>query len=220
MLRRQGRPTSIAMTGSAINGSLQEVVMTIRVLAQGLVEVHQEVIGGGILRQDDKMPKHLRRGLALLSRICLMSGHHEDLGVSSHSFVVLASKPVGEWGPSLLRDGEMSDLVLMDSDCGVPTEECRDVAAGEDESIENSLFKDFMDECREGGERAFYPKDSFAAAEKRLQQMVSVGFTPHAMLWLPETPSQEKHRPAPDWRAFQKRWARPAIIHAVDREAA
>ena len=58
-----------------------------------------------------------------------------------------------------------------------------------------------------------YPKDTFAEADKRLRQMLSVGFTPHAMLWQPETPSAEKHRPAPEWRKFQRQWARPAIIH-------
>jgi len=60
-----------------------------------------------------------------------------------------------------------------------------------------------------------FPKDTFAAATARLDQMVAIGFTPMAMLWRPETPSQERHRPAPEWRAFQRRWARPAIIHAV-----
>ena len=66
-----------------------------------------------------------------------------------------------------------------------------------------------------------YPKDTFDLAEQRLCQMMSIGFTPMAMLWQPETPSQEKHRPAPEWRAFQRRWARPAIIHAtVERLAA
>jgi hypothetical protein len=59
-----------------------------------------------------------------------------------------------------------------------------------------------------------YPKDSFAQAEKRLQQMVAIGFTPMAMLWRPETISQEKYRPSAQWHAFQRRWARPAIIHA------
>ena len=59
-----------------------------------------------------------------------------------------------------------------------------------------------------------YPKDNFDLAEQRLRQMTALGFTPHAMLWLPDTPSQEKYRPAPEWRAFQRRWARPAIIHA------
>jgi hypothetical protein len=60
-----------------------------------------------------------------------------------------------------------------------------------------------------------FPKDTFDAAEKRLKEMVSVGFTPHAMLWQPETPAAEKHRPAPEWKGFQRLWARPAIIHAV-----
>lgn len=60
-----------------------------------------------------------------------------------------------------------------------------------------------------------YPKDTFAEATKRLNQMLGIGFTPHAMLWQPETPSAEKHRPAPEWRTFQRQWARPAIIHAT-----
>ena len=60
-----------------------------------------------------------------------------------------------------------------------------------------------------------YPKDTFEAAEKRLRDMLRVGFTPFAMLWQPETPSAERWRPSPDWRAFQRRWARPAIIHAA-----
>lgn len=58
-----------------------------------------------------------------------------------------------------------------------------------------------------------YPKDTFDLAEGRLRQMQSIGFTPMAMLWLPETPSQEKYRPEPAWRSFQRRWARPALIH-------
>ena len=60
-----------------------------------------------------------------------------------------------------------------------------------------------------------FPKDTFDLAEKRLRDMLSIGFTPMAMLWRPETPSAQKWMPAPDWRAFQRRWARPAIIHAA-----
>jgi hypothetical protein len=59
-----------------------------------------------------------------------------------------------------------------------------------------------------------FPKDTFTLAEARLRQIAGVGFTPMAMLWRPETPSQERWRPSDDWRAFQRRWARPAIIHA------
>lgn len=61
-----------------------------------------------------------------------------------------------------------------------------------------------------------YPKDTFALAEQRLTQMMGLGFTPFAMLWKPDDDikSQEKWRPKPEWKQFQRRWARPAIIHA------
>lgn len=58
-----------------------------------------------------------------------------------------------------------------------------------------------------------YPKDTFSAAEQRLEQMLRIGLTPMAMLWQPNLPSQEKWRPAPVWRRFQRTWARPSIIH-------
>lgn len=60
-----------------------------------------------------------------------------------------------------------------------------------------------------------HPKDTHALAESRLRAVAAVGFTPMAMLWRPETPSQEKWRPGDDWRGLQRKWARPAIIHAV-----
>lgn len=60
-----------------------------------------------------------------------------------------------------------------------------------------------------------YPKDTFELAEQRLRQMLSIGFTPMAMLWKPELPSQQKYAPDPAWRGFQRRWTRPAIIHAA-----
>jgi len=59
-----------------------------------------------------------------------------------------------------------------------------------------------------------FPRDTFAAAEGRLRDILGLGFTPMAMLWRPETPAAERRAPAADWRAFQRRWARPAIIHA------
>jgi len=59
-----------------------------------------------------------------------------------------------------------------------------------------------------------YPKDTLTLATDRLSAIAGIGFTPHAMLWRPETPSQEKWRPGTEWRGFQRRWARPAIIHA------
>jgi len=57
-----------------------------------------------------------------------------------------------------------------------------------------------------------YPKDTFALAERRLQDMLMLGFTPHAMLWEPEGRATQQFRL--EWRRFQRLWARPAIIHA------
>lgn len=62
-----------------------------------------------------------------------------------------------------------------------------------------------------------FPLDTFEKAEARLRDMLRIGFTPYAMLWQPDTPSAEKHRPSPDWKKFQRRWLRPAIIHAKRR---
>lgn len=54
-----------------------------------------------------------------------------------------------------------------------------------------------------------WPKDTMIAAETRLLQTVEAGFTPFAMLW-----KNNKGESEMAWRQFQRRWARPAIIHA------
>lgn len=59
-----------------------------------------------------------------------------------------------------------------------------------------------------------YPFDTFEKAEKRLRDLLRIGFTPFAMLWQPDKPSAEKWRPAPKWKHFQRQWLRPAIIHS------
>jgi hypothetical protein len=61
-----------------------------------------------------------------------------------------------------------------------------------------------------------YPKDSFDAAEARLRNLLDIGFTPFAMLWRPDTPTQEKHAPGPSWHALRRKWTRPAAIYARD----
>lgn len=61
------------------------------------------------------------------------------------------------------------------------------------------------------------PKDTLAAAEARLRQMLGFGFTPMAMLWRPSSKSEDKWTPGPEWKPFQRRWARPAIIHSMTK---
>jgi hypothetical protein len=54
-----------------------------------------------------------------------------------------------------------------------------------------------------------YPRDTFDQAESRLRLCVALGFFPMAMLW-----RNTEGVTSPEWRAFQRLWARPAIIHA------
>lgn len=55
-----------------------------------------------------------------------------------------------------------------------------------------------------------YPKDTFDAAEKRLNETMAAGFLPMAMLY-----RNDKGETTQDWRKFQRLWARPAIIAAL-----
>ena len=61
-----------------------------------------------------------------------------------------------------------------------------------------------------------YPRDTTAAALARMSQMVELGFTPMAMLW---KHSANGEPISGEWRAFQRLWARPEIIHSRDLEA-
>lgn len=53
-----------------------------------------------------------------------------------------------------------------------------------------------------------YPKDTFDAAERRMQETIDAGFTPMAMAW-----RNDAGEISTDWARFQRLWARPSIIH-------
>jgi len=55
-----------------------------------------------------------------------------------------------------------------------------------------------------------WENDSEEKAEKRMIEAMDAGFTPMAMVLMDEKTGKKK----PGWSKFQKRWARPAIIHA------
>lgn len=59
-----------------------------------------------------------------------------------------------------------------------------------------------------------YPKDTLADADRRLRSLVDIGITPFAMRWRPENAAGERRAPGPEWRKFQRSWARPAMIYA------
>lgn len=53
-----------------------------------------------------------------------------------------------------------------------------------------------------------YPNDTIDKAAGRMADAIGGGFTPMAMLWRDEGGKTE-----PQWRRFQRLWARPAMIH-------
>lgn len=61
--------------------------------------------------------------------------------------------------------------------------------------------------------------DTLRKAETRLRQMIRIGFTPMAMLYRKEGAATDDYDfyDDPQWRGFQRVWARPAIIHG-DRD--
>lgn len=81
---------------------------------------------------------------------------------------------------------------------------------------------------------AYDPGDAFETLEQAARRMLAAGFTtashrlhcyvligyPKDTFALAETPSQLKWKPDDAWRGFQRRWARPAIIHARGAEPA
>ncbi|MBT8453910.1 MAG: hypothetical protein KJO40_18255 [Deltaproteobacteria bacterium] len=58
-----------------------------------------------------------------------------------------------------------------------------------------------------------FPKDTTEDATARLRQTLDAGFVPMAMLW-----RSAKGDVAPDWKRFQRGWARPAIIGAQNQQ--
>jgi hypothetical protein len=58
-----------------------------------------------------------------------------------------------------------------------------------------------------------YPKDTFEAAEKRLNDVLKAGFIPFGMLYKDEDGYEDLK-----WKQFQRQWARVAIIVSNNRE--
>lgn len=54
-----------------------------------------------------------------------------------------------------------------------------------------------------------YPRDTMEKAETRIREAAEIGFMPMAMLWRDEEGMRN-----PEWRTFQRYWARPASVHA------
>ncbi len=104
--------------------------VTALLLARGLIDLHERVSAGeGVVQQDASLPPRLRRGLALLSGICIGEGA-EDLGASVHITMERACRPFSEWGLDGFKTSfAYADVALIDGELAIPTPDCREMAA-------------------------------------------------------------------------------------------
>ena len=58
-----------------------------------------------------------------------------------------------------------------------------------------------------------WPKDTFEAAEQRLETTLKLGFCPYAMLY-----RDKNGKMSQEWRKFQREWLRPEIIFSKFKE--
>ena len=74
------------------------------------------------------MPPRLRRGLALLSGMCIAAGV-DDIGASLHIAMDRACEPFADWGlPGFDAPFPYADVALIDGELALPTADCRDMA--------------------------------------------------------------------------------------------
>jgi len=103
--------------------------VTAVLLARGFIELHDRLNADGVVvRQDASMPLLLRRGLALVSGLCLNAGI-EDLGASVHVAMDRACEPFVAWGvPEFDHPFRYTDVALIDRELAIPTLDCRELA--------------------------------------------------------------------------------------------
>jgi hypothetical protein len=103
--------------------------ITALLLARGMVDLHERIASGQcVVQQDASMPLRLRRGLALLSGMCVSAGV-DDLGASVHVALRQACQPFSDWGLDGFRPPfPYADVALIDGELAIPTADCREMA--------------------------------------------------------------------------------------------
>jgi hypothetical protein len=141
------------MPASVAPGTPPEI--TLRLLALGLLALFRAVterdaIVGHMDAQQRNTPATLRRAMALLGRHYFEEGQ-PDVTASVHALIRCAMTPLEEWAPIALRQlPNVADLVLVDPDYVVPTEDCQLIAeeaegATPDDLVERHLHDQLME---------------------------------------------------------------------------
>ena len=121
---------------------------TLDLLAQGVIEQHHRVRRGsivGVVRHGEvgveATPEALRQAMARLGRLYFEDGV-EDRAASVHGLIELCMTPLCRWAPRSVHSlTGCSDLVLVDPDYRVPSEECETIA----EQVPGSRLEDLIE---------------------------------------------------------------------------
>ncbi|MXP63906.1 hypothetical protein E0493_11175 [Roseomonas sp. M0104] len=193
-------------------------------LARGLLEAHQAASeAGSVLHQDSSMPQMLRRGLALLSRISVEEGA-PDLGASLHVMNELATRPMAGWGLQAFRAPfKYADVVLVDGEAGVATEDCRELAreaSGGEIAAAETIYHERLREAvakrpRNQRDAAYEALRSFVVRNPAIPQDELIRFIARGGHTASLQVVQAFYRPVPQTALFGTRAHRCAHCHSL-----
>lgn len=143
-----------------------EPLITLQLLAKGVLEQHRRVSNGAIVGHTNKLktgientPISLHQAMARLGRHYFEEGV-EDQVSSVHILLHLCTKPLRNWAPRVI--GELPDdgnAILIDPDYLVPSEECGTIAERAEgihlsDLIEHYLHDDLRNTLKKLGDDA------------------------------------------------------------------
>ncbi|MEG4272857.1 MULTISPECIES: restriction endonuclease-related protein [unclassified Microcoleus] len=124
---------------------------TVILLAQGILRQYTRILNRDIVRQDDTMPSELYRAMCKLGRLYIESGQ-SDRAACVHTVLERARYPLNKWELDIFchADFDSGQVILIDPDLRVPTQDCAVIANskgtfGEDNIIEHRLYQRLRD---------------------------------------------------------------------------
>jgi len=130
-----------------------EPIITLQLLAKGIIEQFQLVGKGAIVGHTDphktgvdNMPLSLQQAMARLGRHYFAEGR-EDKAASVHQLLTLCTLPLYQWAPTALGSIEQyRDAILIDPDYRVPNEDCDAIAEEADGTDLHDLIERHLHE--------------------------------------------------------------------------
>lgn len=130
-----------------------EALITLQLLAQGILEQYQRVRDGAVVGHTDRMktgvintPTILHQAMAHLGRHYFTEGR-EDRAASIHQLLQLCMEPLDSWAPRALSELEKyRDAILIDPVYHVPNEDCEAIAEEAEGTNLSGLIEHYLHE--------------------------------------------------------------------------